>query len=442
MRRTADLRLGSTAVTPSGRTASVCLDVGSTWTKAALVGPDGSLVGFAEHPTTRHDVLEGVDAAVRGVAAARGADDREPALLACSSAGGGLRLAVVGSERLAATEAGHRVACSAGARVVHVHGGPLEPADVRLLRSARPGVVLLVGGADGDDPSGLLHNAGRLARARIRFPIVLAANAAARDDAAALLRATGRTVVVSDNVMPRPGEIEPAPARAALARLYARHAVGARGPAAAPRFRRLAKVATPDAVGHAAGQLARICRGRVLLVDVGCATTGVHSALHGPSSRTVEGDLGVRAAAEGVLVAGQAEGVVDPVEADLLGPTVARMATEVGYVPRDPGSAAEDRRVAAIAAVVAVRRHLRAHAEAAGGLGLVVLSGGVFRQRERPAALEAVVSTLQADPVLAESLGEVPVVVDADFTVPPAGLLAAHGRVGAAEALLRDHLLG
>ncbi|MCO1654716.1 glutamate mutase L [Pseudonocardia humida] len=429
-------------MTPSGRTASVCLDVGSTWTKAALVGPDGSLVGFAEHPTTRHDVLEGVDAAVRGVSAAGGADDGEPALLACSSAGGGLRLAVVGSERLAATEAGHRVACSAGARVVHVHGGPLEPADVRLLRSARPGVLLLIGGADGDDPAALLHNAGRLARARVRFPIVLAANAAARDDAAALLRATGRTVVVSDNVMPRVGEIVPAPARAALARLYARHAVGARGPAAAPRFRRLAKVATPDAVGHAAGELARICGGRVLLVDVGCATTDVHSALGGPNSRTVEGDLGMRSAAEGVLIAGQAEGVVDPVEADLLGPTVARMASEVGYVPRDPGSAAEDRRIAALAAVIAVRRHLRAHADAAAGLGLVVLSGGVFRQRERPGALAAVVSTVQADPVLAEALREVPVVVDADFTVAPAGLLAAHGRGAAAEALLRDHLLG
>lgn len=432
-------------MTPSAQQASVCLDVGSTWTKAALVGPDGSLVGFAEHPTTRHDVLEGVDAAVRGVSATMsraGHREREPELLACSSAGGGLRMAVVGSERLAATEIGHRVATSAGARVVHVHGGPLEPPDVRLLRSARPGVVLLVGGADGDDPAALLHNANRLARARIRFPIVLAGNAAARDDAAALLRATGRNVVVSDNVMPRPGEIVPAPARAALARLYNRHAVGARGPAAAPRFRKLAKVATPDAVGHAAGRLARIRGARVLVVDVGSATTDVHSALETPGLRTVEGDLGMRAAAEGVLVAGQAEGVVDPIEADLLGPTVARMSSEVGYVPRDPGSAAEDRRIAALAAVIAVRRHLRVHEAAAGGLGLVVLAGGVFRQRERPGGLDVVVSTLLTDPVLGAALEGADVVVDADFAVAPAGLLAAHGRAEAAEALLRDHLLG
>jgi ADP-dependent NAD(P)H-hydrate dehydratase / NAD(P)H-hydrate epimerase len=432
-------------VTPTDQAASVCLDVGSTWTKAVLVHPDGTLAGFAEHPTTTADVLAGMDAAVRAVSAA-GAD-AEPELLACSSAGGGLRLAVVGAERLSASEAGHRVAVSAGAHVVHVHAGPLEPSDVRLLRSARPGVVLLVGGADGDDPAGLLHNASRLARARIRHPIVLAGNTAARDDALALLRATGRSVVTCDNVLPRRGEVVPGPARAALVELYQRHAIGGRGPAVAPRFRRLVRVVTPDAVGHAAGRLARICDARVLVVDVGCATTDVHSAAGPPASaadavRTVEGDLGVRAAAGGVLVESQTEGIVDPVEADLLGPTVARMSSELGYVPRDPGSAAEDRRIAALAAVVAVRRHLRVHADAGRDVGLVVLSGGVFRQRDRSGGLAAVAATLRADPVLAPALADVPVVVDADFAVVPAGLLAARGRAAAAESLLRDHLLG
>jgi len=423
--------------------AAVCLDVGSTWTKAVLVRPDGALAGFAEHPTITTDVLAGMDAAVRAVTAA-GGQDGEPELLACSSAGGGLRLAVVGTERLLSTEAAHRVARSAGSRVVHVHAGPLEPADVRLLRSTRPGVVLLLGGADGDDPAGLLHNAGRLARARIRYPIVLAGNSAARDRALSLLRATGRAVVACDNVAPRPGELLPGPARAAVAALYLRHALGGRGPAVAPRFRRLVRVVTPDAVRHATAELARICGSRVLLVDVGCATTDVHSAhAADPDSacRTVEGDLGVRAAAGGVLLEGQAEGVVDPVEADLLGPTVARMASETGYVPRDAGGAAEDRRIAALAAVIAVRRHVRADGGAGRDLGLVVLTGGVFRQRN-PAGLGAVVATLRGDRELGPLIGDAPVLVDADFVVAPAGLLAARGRAVAAEALLRDHLLG
>lgn len=443
-------------MTPAEPAAAVCLDVGSTWTKAVLVRHDGVLAGFAEHPTTPGDVLAGMDAAVRAVSAADPGGD--PEVLACSSAGGGLRLAVIGSERLATTEAGHRVARSAGAHVVHVHAGPLAHADVRLLRSTRPGVVLLLGGSDGSDSSDggagsdgsgdratadLLHNAARLATARIRYPIVLAGNAAAREDAVALLRATGRTVVTCDNVLPRRGEIAPEPARAALARLYQRHAVGGRGPGVAPRFRRIVRVATPDVVAHAAVELARMGGTRVLVVDVGCATTDVHSAQgDGIGLRTVEGDLGVRAAAGGVLVEAQAEGIVDPVEADLLGPTVARMASEIGYLPRDAGSAAEDRRIAALAALVAMRRHLRVHAEAGRDVGLVVLSGGVFRRRDPWGGLTAVEATLRADPVLAPTLARVPVVIDADFAVVPAGLLAANGRRAAAESLLRDHLLG
>ncbi|MGI5125655.1 glutamate mutase L [Pseudonocardia sp. CA-107938] len=428
---------------PRARIAAVCLDVGSTWTKAALVQHDGGLAGFAEHPTTAGDVLAGMDAAVRAVSAADGAGAPGPELLACSSAGGGLRLAAVGTETLATTEAGHRVALSAGAHVVHVHAGPLEPADVRALRAARPGVVLLMGGADGDDPSVLLHNAGRLAASRIRYPIVLAGNVAARTDAVAVLRGTGRTVVACDNVSPRLGEIVPEPARAALAQLYRRHSLGGRGPATAPRFRRIVRAATSDVVAHAAAELARIRRTRVLLVDVGCATTDVHSAQPGagPAVHTVEGDLGVRAAAAGVLLGAQAEGLVDPVEADLLTGTVTRMTSETGYVPRDAGSAAEDRRIAALAAVVAVRRHVRAHPDAARDVGLVVLTGGVFRQRAA-AGLTAVERTLRADSELAPAFGDAPVAVDADFAVAPAGLLAANGRADAAASLLRDHLLG
>jgi ADP-dependent NAD(P)H-hydrate dehydratase / NAD(P)H-hydrate epimerase len=440
-------------VTPADPSAAVCLDVGSTWTKAVLVHPDGALAGFAEHPTTVADVLAGVDAAVRAVvAAAPGAAD--PQLLACSSAGGGLRLAVVGTDRLAAEEAGHRVARSAGSRVVHVHAGLLDPGDVRVLRGHRPGVVLLTGGANGDDPAPLLHNAARLARARVRFPIVLAGNDAARDDALALLAATGRTVVPCANVMPRRGELVPGPARAAVAKLYANHVLGGRAPSAAPRFRRLVRVGTPDAVSSGTALLAAMLGVRVLVVDVGCATTDVHyavpevaSAFAGPEPGprlTAEGDLGMRAAAAGVLVEGQAEGVVDPVEADLLGPTVERMTTEVGYVPRDAGGAAEDRRIAALAAVLALRRHRVAHeaaGRALGDVGLLVLTGGVFRRPDAN-ALAALVATLRNDTVLAPLLAKARVAVDADFVVTPAGLLAAAGRTDAARALLRDHLLG
>jgi uncharacterized protein (TIGR01319 family) len=142
----------------------LCLDAGSTWTKGALVSPEGELLGTAQHATTPPEVLRGIAA----VTDALGARDAE--VLACSSAGGGLRLAVVGQERLVSAEAGHRVALSAGAKVVHVSAGPLSGAGLRELRASRPDVLLLVGGTDGGDEKVLLHNAKRLGANRIRCP--------------------------------------------------------------------------------------------------------------------------------------------------------------------------------------------------------------------------------------------------------------------------------
>lgn len=428
---------------------AVCLDVGSSWTKAVLVLPDGTPAGFAEHPTTP-DVDEGVDAAVAAAAASAGrAGGPTPPVLACSSAGGPLRLAVVGAERLTTVEAGHRVCRSAGARVVGVHTGPLEGRAVRELAAQEPGAVLLLGGPDGEDPGVLLHNAGRLARTRGRWSVLLAVDPSARADALELLRAGGRTVRSCPNPTPRRGEIVPGPVRDAVAELYARQAPGARPRRPGER----ARTRTPVAVADGARALARLTGTGVLVVDVGSATTGVHGCVPdgggfpAEAVMTVEGDLGVRDGAAGVLVEGQTEGLVDPVEADLLGPAVAALATSGAAVPADRGAAAEDRRLAAVAAVVALRRHLRhtGRIDPAGpggrDIGLVVLTGGVFRQRD-PAGLAAVAATVRRDPALMTALAQVDVEVDSESVLAPAGLLAAHGRERAAGALLAERLLG
>ncbi|MCW2506185.1 MAG: hypothetical protein JWO79_4469, partial [Actinomycetia bacterium] len=145
----------------------VCVDTGSTFTKAAAVDLDtGALIATASHPTTAAtDVLDGLDAAV----AALGVPPGE--VLACSSAGGGLRLAVCGYERAITAEAGRRAGLSAGARIVHVSAGELDP--VALAASA-PDLVLLTGGTDGGNAEVLLHNAAALARARLGVPVVAA----------------------------------------------------------------------------------------------------------------------------------------------------------------------------------------------------------------------------------------------------------------------------
>ncbi len=75
-------------------------------------------------------MLDGVDACRAELATAPpGAADAE--VLACSSAGGGLRIAVVGNEELVTAEAGRRVALSSGGKVVGVLGRGARPGQAR-----------------------------------------------------------------------------------------------------------------------------------------------------------------------------------------------------------------------------------------------------------------------------------------------------------------------
>ncbi|HEX5987388.1 MAG TPA: glutamate mutase L, partial [Nocardioides sp.] len=204
-----------------------CVDFGSTFTKAALVEvPSGRLLATAEHRTTIDtDVLDGWDAC-RAELAAADARAADAEVLACSSAGGGLRIAVVGNEELVTAEAGRRVALSSGGRVVHVAHGRLTRAEVTALRAARPDVLLLVGGTDGGNQEVLLESATTLAKARWRRPVVVAGNADARDDVAKLLDDAGTPYVLADNVVPRIGVLAPESARAAIREMFLRHVIG------------------------------------------------------------------------------------------------------------------------------------------------------------------------------------------------------------------------
>jgi uncharacterized protein (TIGR01319 family) len=221
----------------------LCLDVGSTFTKGVLVGADGAVLGTAETPTTLGgDVLDRCQTLVDRLGA------QDAATLACSSAGGGLRLAVVGYERQVTAEAGYRVGLSAGAKVVHVASERLDRAAVRELGRAEPDVVLLVGGTDGGNADVLRHNGAQLAEARLGVPIVVAGNVDAQDEVAHGLRGAGQPVSVADNVVPEIGVIQPASARAAIRATFLDHVIGGKGLSSRAAFREMVRAPTPDAM--------------------------------------------------------------------------------------------------------------------------------------------------------------------------------------------------
>jgi uncharacterized protein (TIGR01319 family) len=419
-------------MSPSSRTA-VCVDVGSTFTKAAAVDLDtGVLLATSSLDTTvDSDVLQGLDAAVTAL----DLTGQPTTVDVCSSAGGGLRLAVVGYERQVSAEAGERVGLSAGARVVHVAAGPLDRAATGQLKDARPDIVLLVGGTDGGDADVLRHNASVLARGGPRVPVVVAGNRDVRDEAVALL---GARALGADNVLPRIGELNPSPARAAIREVFLRHVIGGKRLSKGPRFARLVRGATPDIVLTAVELLADVVGGDVLVVDVGGATTDVYSVLE-PSDdtphddvagtlwhgRTVEGDLGVRWNAPAIVDAALRERLVTQAEADALQAPSRLRAAQPSLLPLNDEQRAVDARLAALAATVAVRRHARERDLSR--VRLVVGSGGALRHQ--PVAGLATLRSLLGDHAGGWALPRDAVVaVDSSYVLAPVGLLAGRYR--------------
>ncbi|WP_422740367.1 glutamate mutase L [Micromonospora sp. WMMD729] len=441
-------------------TLAVCADVGSTYTKAAVVDlTAGVLVGAAAAPTTvGSDVLRGLDAAV--TAATAGLGLRDVPWYVCSSAGGGLRLAVIGYEALVTAQAGRRVGLSAGAHVVHTAAGRLDAAALAALRAARPDVVLLVGGTDGGDADTIRHNATRLARARWRTPVVLAGNADVRAELTALLAEAGVPVSGADNVLPRIGVLAPASARSAIRAVFLRHVIGGKRLSRGTRFARLVRAATPDAVLTGVEVLADTVGGDLAVVDVGGATTDVYSVLTpderatGPGrevagslwrARTVEGDLGMRWSAPGVVRAAVEERLLTAADADELADAADRRAVDPAFLAGDDVERAVDARIATLAATVALRRHARgvATGERAGrdlrDVRLLVGSGGVLRHAPADASGRVLAAVL-ADHAGGWALPRAArAVVDVDYVLAAGGLLAEEHR-SAAQALLRHHL--
>jgi uncharacterized protein (TIGR01319 family) len=436
----------------------LCVDFGSTFTKAALVdGRTGQLLGSASHRTTLEtDVLDGLDAC-RAELAADHPDVDSAEVLACSSAGGGLRIAVVGNEALVTAEAGRRVALSSGGRVVAVVSRDDARDFAALGAEARPDVVLLTGGTDGGDTAGIVAGARRLAG--WDGPVVVAGNVGARDEVLALLGE--RPVVVADNVVPRIGVLAPESARRAIRAMFLEHVIGGKHLSARTDFAAMVRGATPDLVLTGVEVLAAEV-GDVVVVDIGGATTDVHSVVRldpedaglsrevvatTPVTRTVEGDLGMRWSALSTWDAGH--------DAGLLGEdtraAAVRRAAEPDLLPVSELERHEDEALASAAATLALRRHVGRSRVVLGPDGrvversgkdlrevdLLVGSGGVLRHSD-PAVAHRILTGLLGPSAEGWQLPERPaVVVDRSYVLAAVGLLA-ESRPAVAAGLARS----
>jgi uncharacterized protein (TIGR01319 family) len=228
-------------------------------------------------------------------------------------------------------------------------------------------MILLTGGTDGGDSETILHNARLLAGSSLAVPIVVAGNQAVAGEVGAILGRGGKEVRAAANVMPRSGKLAVETAREEIRKLFMERITQAKG---MDQLGALVPVIlpTPMAVLEGAQLGAQGTDGDngwgdLLLVDVGGATTDVHSIGYGQATgpqvaeqglpepfakRTVEGDLGIRFNA-GTLV----ERVgIEHFENEFL------ISRETSQVPKSEWHSAVDAQLARIAVGIGIERHV------------------------------------------------------------------------------------
>jgi uncharacterized protein (TIGR01319 family) len=299
------------------------IDFGSTFTKLVVIDLEGErVVGRAQSPSTVDtDITLGLRAGFEKIDRAQGVARTYRNKLACSSAAGGLRMVTIGLVPELTAEAAKRAALGAGAKVVGVYAYKLTKRELGELESIEPDIVLLAGGTDGGDQETIVHNATGLSRSNLHAPIVVAGNKVASDKIQAILESGHKECIITDNVMPEMGVLQVDKARSVIREVFIRRIVEAKGFKKAEEFIDGILMPTPTAVLAAARLIAQGTPkeeglGELMVVDIGGATTDIHSIARGESTepgmvqkglpepfvkRTVEGDLGLRYNASSIV---------------------------------------------------------------------------------------------------------------------------------------------
>ena len=290
------------------------VDFGSTFTKVTAIDAINKkvLATSRAFTTIQTDVREGFSAAMAELEAQTGRVNYKERL-ACSSAGGGLKMIAVGLVPELTAKAARMAASSAGAKVTDTFSYELSSAEQEKIKAANPDILLLCGGTDGGNRDVIIHNAKKIAEIDLDFSIIYAGNKSAADEAGEILRKAGRNVIICNNVMPVFNVLDIAPSKKAIRDLFIERIVEAKGLSEIQKEMTREIIPTPLAVYEGAELLSTGCgeagMGDLMAVDVGGATTDVYTMCDGRparpnavvkglpepfAKRSVEGDLGLR----------------------------------------------------------------------------------------------------------------------------------------------------
>lgn len=417
--------------------------------------------GFAPTSVMEGNVLKGLEGALIMLEKKTGERIEYRRMLATSSAAGGLKMTVHGLVYDMTVRAAKEAALGAGAIIKHTTAGKLTKFDLEDIERIKPNLILLAGGTDFGERETAIYNAERLTELEKCPPVIFAGNVQCKRAVEDIFEKAKIKCYITENVYPRLDELNVEPTRKIIHEVFTHHITQAPG---MEHIRDMVDgdiIPTPGAVLKAAAFLYERV-GDCLVIDVGGATTDVHSATLGSDEisaisispeplfkRTVEGDLGVFINAQNVFDLAGGERLSHKLNFDAY-----KVLEKLSPIPTGKAEIALARELAFEAGKTAVLRHVGRMRDVFGSNGrkryaegkdltkvkyLIATGGALTRLKGRDEILNRLACLNSDGKLLYPEPNFMKVLYDDDYIMASVGVMSAY-YPDAAEVLLKNSI--
>lgn len=263
--------------------------------------------GQAPTSVLEGDVRIGLQGAVDDLCRKMNIDSLEyDEMLATSSAAGGLKMTVHGLVYDMTAKAAKEAALGAGGILHYITAGKLRRTDLAKIKEIKPNLILIAGGVDYGERETAIDNAEKIRALGLNTPIIYAGNIENQEEMKLIFdEESGQKLYNVENVYPKIDALNVEPCRKVIQDAFEDHITHAPGMEHVRDMVNGPIIPTPGAVMECT-KLLYDCLGDLIVLDVGGATTDLHSVatesdkiariMTSPepkAKRTVEGDLGV-----------------------------------------------------------------------------------------------------------------------------------------------------
>lgn len=374
-------------------------------------------------------------------------------MLATSSAAGGLKITVHGLMEQMTVKAAKEAALGAGGIIKMVTAGKMRKSDLKRIHEINPNMIMIAGGTDYGERETALYNAELISAEKFNKPIVYCGNIENREEIKEIFE--GQELYIIDNVYPSVDELNVEPARKIIQEAFEKNIVRAPGMNKIKDMVDGSIMPTPGAVMESSKLLYDLI-GDLVVLDVGGATTDVHSVTEGSAvvldmlvnpepkaKRTVEGDLGVFV---------NSKNVIDLLDIRDLGESKKEyIAEHIKPIPTEEADIKASCLLTKKAVEVAVNRHVGTIKRKYGGesgfiaygkdlsqVKYIIGTGGALTRLPEGETTLLNIRYLKDDVTMMPRKGAI-ALLDKDYIMACAGVLSRDNKE-AAEALLRQSL--